>query len=67
MHPSTLMSDCLSLVCNLVQELYSGGTDSNILAWSPPLPCSSEPRATRPGRTTLAARVYQDTWSSDED
>lgn len=65
------------------QELYSGGSDTNILAWAPPLPVTppSSSRTSYPAPPprkaqgpstssappTRATNVYQDTWSSDEE
>ncbi|CAI8005990.1 DNA excision repair protein ERCC-8 [Geodia barretti] len=47
------------------QELYSGGTDANILCWMPPPP--RKPSLDRARRSNATGAVYEDAWSSDED
>lgn len=48
---------------HLQQELYSGGADSNILAWTPP---SLDARQKSLSRMRTGA-AYEDSWSSDDD
>ncbi|CAH1243109.1 ERCC8 [Branchiostoma lanceolatum] len=54
------------------QELYSGGSDSNILVWVPDLGRGedyeeSKKQKAEPSQRSQTTQAYQDTWSSDED
>ncbi|KAL4630092.1 DNA excision repair protein ERCC-8 isoform X1 [Arapaima gigas] len=52
------------------QELYSGGKDSNILAWvpTPRTPDTEEEQGSKKGGSQAALNpAFEDAWSSDED